>query len=423
MELLRIALTARPCLDGVRRTRFLIARNTYRELKDTTLKTFFQWLPDGVGTMHASDFSFTIRDSGTDAEFLFRSFDDAASARSLLSLELTGVWFNEAREFPRAVFDMASGRVGRYPSKAQGAPAWFGVILDSNPSDRLHWLYRTFAQDRPAGFELFMQPSGLDPAAENIGNLPGGYYERLVAGKADDWVNVYVKGQWGYTQAGRPVFPEFNDRAHVAAEELKARARDLVIVGLDFGLTPAAVLLQPRSSGGYDAVAELTSERSGAAQFGEELGKVLRARFPGAEVRVWGDPAGAQAAQTDEQTVFGILQSVGIDAIPAPGGNVFTTRREAVARLLRTLASDGMPALRISPACVMLRNGLGGGYYYKRVAVSGTDEKLRLQPEKNHYSHVCEALQYAVLGEGEGWDLIGRRFAPADYSTLHRAAI
>jgi hypothetical protein len=140
-------------------------------------------------------------------------------------------------------------------------------------------------------------------------------------------------------------------------------------------------------------------------------------------VRIWGDPAGAQAAQTDEQTVFQMLRRVGIHAQPAPS-NVFTLRREAVGRLLRTLAMDGAPALRVSPACLMLRNALGGGYQYRQIAVAGVTPRHAESPEKNHFSHIAEALQYAVLGEGEGWDMIGaKREAAPDYSSIIRSAI
>jgi hypothetical protein len=422
MDIFRHINTARPGHDGMRRSRWLVARNSYRELRDTTIKTWRQWIPEGIGVMHASDFQHVIRSSDVDAEILFRSFDTPEDARKLLSLELTGAWLNEAREFPRAIFDMASGRVGRYPSATQGAPAWFGVILDSNPSDRMHWCFNLFAEQRPPGFALFQQPSGTAPDAENLANLPPGYYERLAAGKAQDWIDVYVHGRWGFTQSGRPVFPEFADRVHVTAEALTWRPGEDLVIGLDHGLTPAAVMLQQRPSGGWDCIAELTSERSGAVQFAEELQRFVARHHRSSSSRVWGDPAGGQAAQTDEQTVHQVMQQAGVNVIPAPS-NSFPLRRETVGRLLRTLAPDGLPALRISPECQMLRNGLGGGYYYRKIAVSGADDRLREQPEKNHYSHVCEALQYAMLGEGEGWDLLGAKRPAPDYSALRRAAI
>ncbi len=34
-----------PGPDGIRRTRWAVIRNTYQQLKDTTIKTIFDWLP------------------------------------------------------------------------------------------------------------------------------------------------------------------------------------------------------------------------------------------------------------------------------------------------------------------------------------------------------------------------------------------
>ena len=55
----------------------------------------------------------------------------------------------------------------------------------------------------------------------------------------------------------------------------------------------------------------------------------------------------------------------------------------------------------ISPKCRMMRKGLMGGFCYKKLKVIGSD-KFHETPDKNLYSHIVEALEYAVLGEGEG---------------------
>ena len=45
MEILRRACEQAKGLDGVRHTRFVVVRNSYRELRDTTRKTFEAWIP------------------------------------------------------------------------------------------------------------------------------------------------------------------------------------------------------------------------------------------------------------------------------------------------------------------------------------------------------------------------------------------
>ena len=69
---------------------------------------------------------------------------------------------------------------------------------------------------------------------------------------------------------------------------------------------------------------------------------------------------------------------------------------------------DGKPGLLISPKCRITRKGMAGGYAYKRLQVSG-DERFHDKPDKNKYSHPCEAAQYMMLGAGEGRSVIPRR--------------
>ena len=194
LEILRRAAEQKAGPDGVRRTRFAVIRNTYRELKDTTRKTFEQWIPGQLGSWSEQDFTFTIRFGDIVSEVLFRSLNRPEDAKKLLSLELTGAYVNEMREIPKAVFDALQARVGRYPSAKDGGPTWFGIWGDTNPWHTRHWGYGLF-RSQHEDFKLFRQPGGRAPGAENVGNLPAGYYDRLVAGKDSEWVKVYVDGE------------------------------------------------------------------------------------------------------------------------------------------------------------------------------------------------------------------------------------
>lgn len=69
--------------------------------------------------------------------------------------------------------------------------------------------------------------------------------------------------------------------------------------------------------------------------------------------------------------------------------------------------TEGQPGFLVSPSCRMLRKALAGKYYYRRVQVGG-DERYADSPTKNEYSHVADALQYCLLGGGEGRKLHGR---------------
>jgi hypothetical protein len=133
--------------NGKRRARFAVIRNTYPQLRDTTIRTFMDWVPDGVfGKYTKSDHSFLIDGLAPDLEIeiLFRALDRPEHVSNLLSLELTGAWVNEAREIPSAVIKALKGRVGRFPKVMEGGCVDPGIILDTNPPDDDSWWYKLF---------------------------------------------------------------------------------------------------------------------------------------------------------------------------------------------------------------------------------------------------------------------------------------
>jgi hypothetical protein len=422
MEILFRAGEQRVGSDGKRHSRWAIIRNTYPELKTTTIKSWHQWIPSHLGRwVDTGPPSHHLQFGDIDLEVIFLALDRPDDIAKLLSMELTGAWINECREVPKAVVDGLTGRVGRFPSVLMGGCSWSGIIADTNPPDNDHWWYRLAEEEKPEGWEFFRQPGGLDPQAENRENLPNKYYERQMSGKDEDWIRVYIHGDYGFVRDGKPIYPEYRDSVHCKEFELLPLP---IYIGIDFGLTPAAVFGQRTSMGQWRWHSELVTEDMGAKRFAEVLRAVMAERYRGMEfAQVIGDPAGDTRAQTDEVTPFQILKAAGIPAHPAPT-NDFIKRRESVANCLGRLV-EGEPGLVVHPNCKTLRKGMAGGYNYRRLQVSG-EERYRDSPDKNFYSHVCEAGQYMLVGAGEARDLIKRHrpynnrraFAESDYTVF-----
>jgi hypothetical protein len=424
MDLLKRASMQAAAPDGKRYTRWAVIRNTYPELRTTTIKTWHQWVPTTIGRwVDTGPPTHHIKEGDLDVEVIFVSLDRPDDIAKLLGMELTGAWVDEAREVPKAVMDGLTGRVGRYPSAAMGGCSWSGIIASTNPPDTDHWWYKLAEEMHPEGWEFFRQPGGLDENAENLDwlnqipetlSLPEGhdirrkqgrsYYERQLAGKDPDWTRVYIHGDYGFVRDGKPVYPEYRDSTHCREFDLLPGMP--IYVGIDFGLTPAATFGQRTPMGQWRWHSELVTEDMGAVRFAQQLRQVMHERYPGFQfAAVTGDPAGDIRAQTDETTPFQILHAANIPARPAPT-NDFILRREAVAVCLGRLI-DGEPGLIVHPNCQMLRKGMAGGYNYKRIQVVGA-ERFRDVPDKNLYSHVCEAGQYMMLGAGEARTLVKR---------------
>lgn len=397
--------------NGIRKSRWAIIRNTYRELIDTTMQTWFDWFPKEIGLYRAMDMKWTLSRKLPDGttiylEVLFRALDRPDDIKKLLSLELTGGWINESREIPKQVLDMLQGRVGRYPSKRDGGPSWYGIIMDTNPPDSDHWQYTLFEESDPEGFSLFHQPSAKSEEAENLENLPVKYYDNMIHGKDQEWINVYVHGKYGFITDGKPVWPEYKDDIHHTMDDLPLTKDDKIYVGIDFGLTPAAVFGQKTVSGQFQIIDELVTEDMGAVNFGKLLHEMMNGgKYRNRKFEIYADPAGEQRAQTDETTPFQILWNQGIEAWPTYT-NDWTIRREAVADYMQRLDFAGQPAFIIGPKAIMCRKACSGGYKYKRMQVSG-QQRFQDKPDKGRYSHIGDAIQYLFLGAVGGDRVIG----------------
>lgn len=386
-------------------------RNTYPELTSTTIKTWTDWFrEDWFGkVVYKSPITHTIRFKDIEIVVWFLALDRPDDIRKVLSLEITGAWVNEAREIPKSIIDALGDRVERFPAEKDGGCTWAGVIMDTNPPDDDHWWYRLAEDERPLGWEFFRQPGGLierggefihNPDAENLDNLPRDYYLKRMGGKKKEHIRVYYCAQYGFVVDGKPVIGEYVDSTHCAVTDIKPVKTLPIHIGIDFGLTPAAVFGQQLPNGRWVWIDELVTEDMGAVRFAELLKTKLNREYQGFTFEIYGDPAGDNRSQTDERTCFEILQGHGIAAVPAPT-NDFTVRREAIAVPLSRLI-DGKPGLLVSPKCKVTRKGLAGGYCYKRVQISG-QERYQDKPDKNRYSHPVEAAGYMMCGAGEGF--------------------
>jgi len=238
MEIVRRANMQAPGPDGIRRTRWAVVRNSYGQLKDTTIKTFHDWFPPSVfGEWRVTDHSYIMtKFPGVHCEVMFRALDRPDQVSNLLSLEVTGAWFNEVREIPRTIIEAMDSRIGRYPSKRDGGATWLGIIMDTNPPDEDSYLYKMFEKVKPDGWAIFKQPSGLSAHAENLKHLPTDYYKNLAKGKDEMYTRIYIHGQYGYLVTGKPVFTSFSDNIHVAPHILQPQKGLDVLLGFDFGL-------------------------------------------------------------------------------------------------------------------------------------------------------------------------------------------
>lgn len=411
IKLIREAKRVAPCPDGIRRSRAAIIRNTREQLQDTTIPDFLKWYPDGqAGVFQRTGLKFLLRMDDIECEVLFRGLDDSNDVRRLLSLQLSFGLMDEFREINPDIFNALQGRLGRYPDKTMngvgcceitkaGARQIHKLWGASNPPDA-DTFWEQYINNLPENAHVTIQPSGRSPEADWLHCLPDEYYENLCHGKTDDWVAVYVDGEFGRSLSGEPVFRCFNKETHVAKEPLKALGNNPLVIGVDAGLNPTATITQQLYDSRILVLDSVTGAEggTGALRFcREKLKPLIANKYSGRQVVIVIDPAAFQRAQTDERSVADIFKNEGFLVKPAKTNTI--TARVAAVESFMTRTVDGKSAMLIDPGCAGLITALRSKYRYKISTKGEKDDK----PEKNHpWSDYADSLQYACLQHDGG---------------------
>ncbi len=397
MELAKRMLEEHSDAGGVRRTRFVIVRNTAQQLRQTILEDIRKWLQP-VMQYKVTDstivFDFVHPTQGRiHSEWMLIPLDKPEDQQRLLSLNITGGWVSEYREIPIAIVEALLGRVGRFRPLGVAKNAWYGIIGESNPPDEDSEWFIKMEVDLPRNWAVFKQPGGMEPTAENRENLPEGYYESLIESNTEDWVDVHVHANYGKSLAGQAVFrTSFKPDLHISYHPLNVNPLKPIMIAQDFGRTPAALFCQIDALGRLIVLREAVSNGMGIEQFATTLLRPLIAQYyHGAKIFMVADPAGRQKSQVGEESPFDCLRRLGFRAYAAPTNDLEPRLRAAEQVMLRR---DGL--LIDGANCPLLVQALKSYYRYKR---SKQTTELADTPDKNHpWSDLGDCIQYAALG-------------------------
>lgn len=424
-------------VDGWRRTKWAVVRNTNPELKTTTIPEWLGWFPEEhFGPFNWSPpYNHTVRlaDLKVEIELWFVPMDDIASIKKVLSWNLTGAWINEVREVPREVVVALRSRCGRYPALKDLAdpenPGWAGILADTNaPEDELHylamWAGWTEPPDwmsqadralmlKPRTVTIFQQPPGLtaqrgpkgeitgwkpNPRAENVKHLRPGYYMAQLDGNTTAWILNMVCGEVRKSTDVRLVYPSFRREVHV--EKVAYDPKHPLLVGGDFARNPAFVFAQ-EVEGQLRILREFVGVNVDVAAFvAETVMPQVNQLWPSAKIRGWGDPSGGNRTGGDSSTAFTHAREGGLQLVPC-WTNDPDERQRAVTRRLERL-TGGAPAVVIDPSCTTLVGGFAGGYFFERKKVEGTVDEHKDEPRKNLFSHIHDGMQYLCAGLDRG---------------------
>lgn len=195
---------------------------------------------------------------------------------------------------------------------------------------------------------------------------------------------------------GKRVYEDFVKGVHSTPLAVRAISGLPLILGVDFGLTPAIVICQ------LDGPQFRVLEEHCALGSIDKLAKSVWSHLS-LNYRNWTlqddmiltciDPAGNQRAQTDEKTCAEMLRKAGFHR-QFLGPIDWESRRSAVEHFLTGYTKQGPNLLLSELKCPILVGGFVGGYKYAES--THEIEPAKARPVKNNFSHPHDALQYAA---------------------------
>lgn len=379
-------------------------RDTFENLRDTTMKDFFFWFPPGIcGEYNENKKLWKWRLGEMRGEMMMMGMDDPSDATKLQSRMLGAFFMDEPAPAAESggiaeeIFNTALSRL------RQPGMNWYAAKCAENAPDETHWTYRRFIdpgdEGTPAeipiaplqarGFTFFQ---GHRP--ENEKNLPPGYYARVRRAfkHRPDLIRRFAEGGFGFQQVGQSVTPQWNDAIHLA-DDIQPIAQIPLHLFWDFGHNPTCSITQVTPLGFWNFLETHVGFDIGAYELIEEVVKPrMNERYKGLTWDHGGDSAGEYREQSSiEQSAVKVIKKelggrwrsgpIRIHERVNPLNAVLSRIRNGrgIVQVDRLLAKPTWHALR-------------GGWHYN---VSRTGVVSRV-PRKDEHSHPGDTAGYGA---------------------------
>ena len=449
----------------VRWSKWLIVRHTFKALEETTIETWNQWFGDKTRWV-SNPFEGRYEDYGPDGilvriDFVCLASESKNIMNDLQSLELSGAWINEAVQCPYRVVARVFSRLKRFnPNPLSKVDLkTFHVIMDTNSPPETNWWRTKEEVDKPDGWMFFVCPPAIleerdadnrpvyvpndaehaakhgRRPAENVREIDGGYHRGMsywtdmLSVFDEDDIRMLLMNKFGLNVSGMGVFSDvWNPAIHRATEEESRFMRGMsVLVGMDMGRTPAALIGQVAPNGVLVGQNEATTwnPRLNNGRGGLEHMDVIKFfdtkllpilvneyGYPNCRLTAFADPAGKNYSEAFSVSAIQRLQNergfniVSCDQVESSTTGEFdiTHGNSSEIRISCMKGAIRGGRFKVGPKCRMFLEALAGKYCYETVNAGIRDGIVRYKdaPCKNEWSHVADGGQYLCLAVFRG---------------------
>lgn len=192
--------------------RLAICRQTYTDLKKTTMQTFLKMCPTELIASHNEQEGRTVL---TNSSLIHWLHLDKVEENTLRGLEVNSYLVDQAEETDEKTMDILDARLGRWdgslvPEELLNAnPLWprdpytnkplvpsYGMLL-VNPDTEFHYIYRKYHPDSPDRKKNYFYCEGQWD--KTLGSAET--YQEKLESMDQEWVDKYIFGKWGRSSA------------------------------------------------------------------------------------------------------------------------------------------------------------------------------------------------------------------------------
>lgn len=352
----------------------------------------------------------------------FMAIETLDDLQNMDSLEVSSIYINEANEQLVQIIQASIERVGRFPPPKDGIACTEPCVsVDFNLPGEEHWLHDLFIKKNIKENEFFSkddiayfeQPPAVlcpnyeeaklgieepiyqfNPQAENLANLPHGYYGGQLGMNSWPRIQSRLMMKWVTPNTGKVIHDDFKGQFHKSATPIEIERGAMVYVGFDTSGQNKGFAFCQYVGGQLRVLREAFHDGGTVDAIDKVLKPMLAQHFPQCPVMIICDPANPKDDHTSV-TATSLLKGEGYNAIVAPGNNKLQGRVNAVSVFLKRVQG-----FAVSPEAVMIIAGFETQYVYEldRNATKSMGKMIyKDKKDDNEWAHYVDAVQNVCL--------------------------
>ena len=369
-----------------------IGANTYKQLDQSTLKAFFEFLRTyqirhtfNTRPRYRYESKFKehkgIVSVPNGCQIITRSLDNFEDIRGI---EIGWFWIDETRDTRKEAWDVLKARLRCKKSKLLCG------MLTSTPNG-YDWMQQEFDEKPRQSKEINIGHGYVTSSTrENEKNLPEGYIDELESSYDKEMAEQEIEGKFVNTKTGR-VYYAFDREKNILSSDYTLRPNEYIDLCVDFNVDPMKWALMQNAGQNEIVFDEFAKNNTNTPQMATAVKEKYGMHGQRFYYYLYGDYSGNFRDTRSRTTDIEIIK----DILGIPESNIRIRPNPSVESRINAMNArfcnkKGERHLLISPNCINVIKDLDHVVFDDK----GKIEKNTSDPVKKQLSHISDAIGY-----------------------------